>query len=128
MFQPWDFPENITPSVHRCWLVPHYLPDFFTSNNSADKEASCTTGHPIGLIYKDVNKSRKPPYCAYIQGLCFTVNGNIQELGSRVQADADEEDPGGQANAARPAAVDYYKSNCLKNNYFQDLIQSTLKF
>lgn len=41
---------------------------------------SVTTGHPIGLIYGDANKGRKPLSSVYIRGLRVTVNGNIQAL------------------------------------------------
>ena len=53
-----------------------------TANRSANQEAWLRTGHPLGLIYEDVNKGRKPLCLAYIQGLRFTLNGNIQPSGS----------------------------------------------
>lgn len=89
-----------------------------------------TTGHPIGLIYGDANKGRKPLSFTCIHGLWFTVNGNIQPFGSWVQADTDEEVPEGKLYTARAAAVGYYMSTAWKTTILRilDLIQSCSVF
>jgi len=129
MIASWKLSEIVASAVFQFGLGPLYLPRYF-AGNSGDEEASFTTGHPIGLIYKDVNKGRKPLCLAYIQGLRFIVNGNIQLFSSWVRVDADEVNPGGRAHAARPAAMDYYVSTAWKTTIFRrlDLIQSCSVF
>lgn len=66
----------------QCELKTPLSPIILHCVGPADEEASFTTGHPIGLIYGDANKGRKPLSFTCIRGLRFTVNGNIQPFGS----------------------------------------------
>lgn len=66
----------------QCELKTPLSPIILHRVGPADEEASFATGHPIGLIYGDANKGRKPLSFTCIRGLRFTVNGNIQPFGS----------------------------------------------